>query len=115
MFSRLNAPNSQKREEFPSHFRNALRSWRLRGTRNLARNRACWPLMMAPATAKQGEPKGMKNANRGTCNQSFRRTCNSRRDSGSTLVTVTVFMVAIFGFAALSVDVANVFHQQRNE
>jgi len=58
----------------------------------------------------------MKNANRGTCsNQSFRRTCKSRRDSGSTLVTVTVFMVAIFGFAALSVDVANVFHQQRNE
>jgi Flp pilus assembly protein TadG len=36
-----------------------------------------------------------------------------QNERGSTLVLVTVFMVAIFGFAALSIDVSHVFQEQR--
>ena len=37
-----------------------------------------------------------------------------RRETGSTLVLLSIFIVALFAFAALSIDVANVLHQQRN-
>lgn len=37
---------------------------------------------------------------------------NRKRQTGSTLVIVAIFMVALFGFAALSVDVGNVYVQR---
>jgi Flp pilus assembly protein TadG len=38
-----------------------------------------------------------------------------RGESGTTLVMVTMFMLALFGFAALSLDVGNVYREQRKE
>src|SRR5437016_13869458 len=38
-----------------------------------------------------------------------------RGKRGTTLVILAVFIVALFAFAALSIDVSNVFHHQRNE
>jgi len=58
----------------------------------------------------------MNNRNyRTRSNPSFRLTCKGRGESGSTLVMVTVFMIAIFAFAALSLDVGNVLREQRKE
>jgi Flp pilus assembly protein TadG len=39
----------------------------------------------------------------------------SRSESGTTFVMLTVFIVALFGFAALSLDVGNVLREQRKE
>lgn len=38
-----------------------------------------------------------------------------KQERGATLVLVTMFMVALFGFAALSLDVGNVLREQRKE
>src|SRR5258705_3497384 len=68
------------------------------------------------ARAQTGEPIVMNNTNRGTrSNSSFRFTFKDRGESGGTLVMVTVSMAAIFGFAALSLDVGKVLSEQRKE
>jgi Flp pilus assembly protein TadG len=41
------------------------------------------------------------------------RTSKRRREAGSTFVMLAVFIIALFGFAALSLDVGNVLREQR--
>jgi Flp pilus assembly protein TadG len=41
------------------------------------------------------------------------RTSKRRREAGTTFVIVTMFVVALIGFAALSLDVGNVLREQR--
>ena len=58
----------------------------------------------------------MNNTKRSTRrNSPLRFTPKNRRESGGTLVLVTISMVAIFAFAALSLDVGMVLSEQRKE
>src|ERR1051326_3250524 len=70
----------------------------------------------------------MHTVSRLLCRHSLLRLCHRRdlpslsltatprrNESGSTLVLVTMFVIALFGFAALTIDVGRVYKEKRHE